>query len=390
MVRATVRPPGRAWVGRRGGRAAMHDAVLPGAGAAGDDPLHDPHRIAAARRLLLEVHGHAAFDRLSALAARLVGAGHAKVTLFTDQDLGRRRLRPAPGCHRRPRAADRGAVGDRRPERHAAQPARGRGGRAGRAPARRHVRPGPRLPRRAADRGVRPRGRRARRLRPGAARVVRRRRPSCWCSSARPSSPSWSSPPPRSAVGTSTGPAGGRARGQLDRHLGDRPPDAGSVYWDERCAALFGVEGARRAAVARAGPGRPRPPRRPRRRPALDGRAPSRTAASSRPRPARSAARTASVRWMVTQGRVVSDSHGEPVRVLGTILDVTDARRQAEQRLAAFHRADGDRRGRRGAGQRRPRSRTSPRSCCAVRGCSARSPAPWPSSTPRAGRCGCT
>ncbi len=51
------------------------------------DPLTDPHRVAAARRLLDEVVGHAAFDRLSALAARLVGAGHAKVTLFTDRDV---------------------------------------------------------------------------------------------------------------------------------------------------------------------------------------------------------------------------------------------------------------------------------------------------------------
>jgi PAS domain S-box-containing protein len=50
------------------------------------DPLHDPMRIAAARRLMLEVVGHAAFDRLSGLAARLVGAAHAKVTLFTDED----------------------------------------------------------------------------------------------------------------------------------------------------------------------------------------------------------------------------------------------------------------------------------------------------------------
>src|SRR3954452_16871264 len=50
------------------------------------DVLRDPHRIASARRLLVEVPGPAAFDRLSALAARLVGAGHAKVTLFTDQD----------------------------------------------------------------------------------------------------------------------------------------------------------------------------------------------------------------------------------------------------------------------------------------------------------------
>ena len=51
------------------------------------DPLDDPARIAAARRLLREVSGHAAFDRLSRLAARLVGADHAKVTLFTDGDL---------------------------------------------------------------------------------------------------------------------------------------------------------------------------------------------------------------------------------------------------------------------------------------------------------------
>src|SRR5687767_1624635 len=51
------------------------------------EPLDDPARIAAARRLLREVSGHAAFDRLSRLAARLVGADHAKVTLFTDGDL---------------------------------------------------------------------------------------------------------------------------------------------------------------------------------------------------------------------------------------------------------------------------------------------------------------
>src|SRR5919199_2547602 len=61
----------------------MSEASLP----PGDtDPLRDPHRIGAARRLLVEVPGPAAFDRLSSLAARLVGARHAKVTLFTDQD----------------------------------------------------------------------------------------------------------------------------------------------------------------------------------------------------------------------------------------------------------------------------------------------------------------
>ena len=63
----------------------MADAV-PSAAAGSVAPLHDPHRIAASRRLMLEVHGHAAFDRLSGLAARLVGAGHAKVTLFAEED----------------------------------------------------------------------------------------------------------------------------------------------------------------------------------------------------------------------------------------------------------------------------------------------------------------
>src|SRR3954453_6536190 len=64
--------------------------------AAAVDPLHDPERIAAARRLLQEVSGHAAFDRLSRLAARLLGTApakgtpfthHAKVPLFPDGDL---------------------------------------------------------------------------------------------------------------------------------------------------------------------------------------------------------------------------------------------------------------------------------------------------------------
>src|SRR5688572_28843799 len=78
----------------RGGAAPLHeerrreDDVAPTGRPAPAQPklLHDPHRVAAARRLFIEVHGHAAFDRLSGLAARLLGTGHAKVTLFTDQD----------------------------------------------------------------------------------------------------------------------------------------------------------------------------------------------------------------------------------------------------------------------------------------------------------------
>src|SRR5690349_226486 len=51
------------------------------------DVLADPVRVAAARRLLDEVASPAAFDRLSGVAARLLGAGHAKVTLFPEDDV---------------------------------------------------------------------------------------------------------------------------------------------------------------------------------------------------------------------------------------------------------------------------------------------------------------
>ncbi|MCU1614832.1 MAG: Serine phosphatase RsbU, regulator of sigma subunit (modular protein), partial [Frankiales bacterium] len=44
-------------------------------------------------------------------------------------------------------------------------------------------------------------------------------------------------------------------------------------------------------------------------------------------------------RWTVSRGRVVFDSRGEAVRVLGTVVDVTDAREQAARRLSAVQRA---------------------------------------------------
>jgi PAS domain S-box-containing protein len=44
-------------------------------------------------------------------------------------------------------------------------------------------------------------------------------------------------------------------------------------------------------------------------------------------------------RWTVSRGRVVRDQAGEPVRLLGTSVDVTEARRQAQVRLAAVQRA---------------------------------------------------
>ena len=59
----------------------------------------------------------------------------------------------------------------------------------------------------------------------------------------------------------------------------------------------------------------------------------------------------------------------------GTVLDVTDARQQADAAAGGPAAGDGDRRGGRRAGQRRPLRGPAPRSCCAARRCWARSPA---------------
>jgi PAS domain S-box-containing protein len=57
----------------------------------------DPHRIEAARRLLAQAPGEA-IDRLAALSARLLGAAHAQVSIFTHEQVS---LTP-PAPRRRP------------------------------------------------------------------------------------------------------------------------------------------------------------------------------------------------------------------------------------------------------------------------------------------------
>src|SRR3954453_3055282 len=43
--------------------------------------------------------------------------------------------------------------------------------------------------------------------------------------------------------------------------------------------------------------------------------------------------------WTVSGGGVGKDARGEPVRLLGTTVDVTEAREQAQHRFAAVQRA---------------------------------------------------
>ena len=109
-----------------------------------------------------------------------------------------------------------------------------------------------------------------------------------------------------------------------------------TVHWDERCAALFGVDGPTEMSLEQVLADFIHPDDHETVRQSMDGAITDRGQFTSESRGLR---RDGSVRWMVTQGRVVTDSNGEPVRLFGAILDVTEARTQAEQRLAAFHRA---------------------------------------------------
>jgi PAS domain S-box-containing protein len=302
---------------------------------AGPDPLTDPYRVAAARRLLEEAAGPAAFDRLSALAARLVGAPHAKVTLVTDADvvIGGHALPagavggPAPltgpfsdlvvrtgaPLHAPDTAADPrvaalpGAVSGRRLQAYLGVPLVAASG---------HVvgvlavySPQPRAW--SADA--------AELLEQLAASVVAELELSA----------------ARSAVGTSLA--------RLDIALEaasvgtwDRDLRAGVVHWDERNAAIFGLDGARTLTADDDLMSRIHPddhaPVVAAMRSALEGRGEF-TVEMRVLRP------DGTERWTVSRGRVVRDPRGEPVRLVGTTVDVTDAREAAARRLSAVQRA---------------------------------------------------
>jgi PAS domain S-box-containing protein len=298
------------------------------------DPLRDPHRIAAARRLIVEVPGPAAFDRLSGLAARLLDIGHAKVTLFTDQDtvVGGYGLPPGviggpalltgalsaivvrqraplglPDALQDPRVSHLPAVTSGQVRAYLGSPLVAASG---------HVvgaltvyDPEPRQW--TADESEL--------LRQLAASVVAELELSA----------------ARSAVGTSIT----RLNVALEASsIGtwERDLRTGLIDLDERCAALFGLDGAVQFELS-----------------AMETQFVHRDDIGALQEAMQRAMEEhgqftaefrairvdGTVRWMVSRGRMVTDSRGEPVRLLGTILDVTDARRQAEQRLSAMQRA---------------------------------------------------
>ncbi len=299
------------------------------------DALHDAHRVAAARRLLLEVSGPAAYDRLSGLAARLLAAGHAKVTLFTDEDT-------VVGGHRLPP----GVVGGRALLTGAFSARVVREGRA-------LVVPDARADERVADLPAVTSGEvtaylgtpliSASGLVVGALAVYDRE-PRTWQDDdvallehlAASVVAELELAAARSAIGAS------RVRLEVALEAGaigiwEHDLRTGVLHWDERCAAIHGLAGplyltdvdamlAERihpddhTAVRQA---------------MVDALAGSGEYVVE----ARTLHTGGSTRWTVSRGRVVRDSRGEAVRLLGTVVDVTDAREQASRRMVAVQRA---------------------------------------------------
>ncbi|WP_246080979.1 GAF domain-containing protein [Modestobacter altitudinis] len=302
--------------------------------AAAPDPLSDPHRVAAARRLLDEVSGPAAFDRLSALAARLVSASHAKVTLFTDHDVvvgghglpagvvgGPALLTGALSAITVRRAAPLDVPDARRDEHVAQLPAVTSG----------QVQAYLGAPLVAASGHV------------VGVLAVYDPEPRSWSADAAELLGQLSASvvaelelaAARSAVGASL------ARLDVALEAGsvgiwERDLRTGTVYWDQRNAAIFGLEGPLEHAgddtqfMAQIHPDDH----------ASLGAAMRAALTGSGEFVAEMRVLRADgvVRWAVSRGRVVRNSRGEAVRFLGTTVDVTDAREESGRRLASLQR----------------------------------------------------
>ena len=308
-------------------------AVPPGPPA--DDPLTDPLRVAAARRLLLEVPGPAAFDRLSALAARLLGAGHAKVTLFTDHDVvvggyglpaglvgGPALLTGALSAITVRQGSPLCISSAAEDERVAELPAVTSG----------EVRSYLGAPLLAASGQV------------VGALAVYDAAPREWSDDAEQLLEQLAASVVAELELSAAQSVVGTSRAWLEVALEassvgiwERDLRTGTIHWDQRCAALFGVDSAvehesldrvltehvhpdDHAALAEA------------MRVAIEERG-DYTVEFRVPR------EDGVPRWVLARGRVVADASGAPTRVLGTVLDITEARGQAQRRLTAVERA---------------------------------------------------
>jgi PAS domain S-box-containing protein len=298
--------------------------------------LQDPHRTAAARRLLLEVPGPAAFDRLSGLAARLLGAGHAKVTLFTDQDTVVGGYRLPAGVVGGP-AGLVGALSAIVVEAAAplVVPCAGEDERVARLEAvtSGQVRAYLGVPLTSASGHV------------VGVLAAYDAAPRTWSDDEaallEQLGASVVAELELSAAQSLIGASAARLEIALEASsvgIWERDLRTGTVFWDERCAAIFGYGAAMELdsldeVMTHIHPDDHDVVLEPMRS-ALGGSAGGGYAVEARVLRA-----DGTVRWTVSRGRVMTDPQGEPVRVLGTTVDVTEAREQYARRLAAVQRA---------------------------------------------------
>ncbi len=319
---------GRRRDGRKGARVPGPQVT-----AAVEDALSDPVRIATARRLLSEVSGPAAYDRLSGLAARLVGARHAKVTLFTDEDLvvGGHGLPPGvvggpalvtgalsamvvtsgsplpvPDARRDPRVARLPAVTSGQVGAYLGSPLVTAAGQVVGVLALYDPEP------RAWTDDE------AELLRQLASSVVAELELAA-----------------AEAAVTSSTRRLGVALEASSVGIWEVDLRRGEMDWDERSAAIFGHQGAMRLPMDLLMSEYVHPDDREPAQRIMQEAIEARAQYTVELRVLR---RDGDVRWIVCRGRVLADADGEPQRILGTVLDVTDARYQAESRLVAVQR----------------------------------------------------
>jgi PAS domain S-box-containing protein len=300
----------------------------------GADVLRDPHRIAAARRLAVEVPGPAAFDRLSGLAARLLGTGHAKVTLFTDQDtvIGGYGLPPGVVGGRALLTGALSALTVRRGAPLVVPDARACPEVAG-LPAVTSGQVGTYLgaPLVAASGSV------------VGVLAVYDPAPRAWSDDdaalLQQLAASVVAELELSAVRSAAGASAARLEVALEAgSVGIWEVDLrrDTIDWDERCAAIFGYDRTVRLALDRLFEDHVHPEDRARAQEVMQAAIDARAQYTVELRVLRAGG---GVRWTVSRGQVVVGPDGVPQRILGTVVDVTDTREQADRELDAVRRA---------------------------------------------------
>ena len=109
-----------------------------------------------------------------------------------------------------------------------------------------------------------------------------------------------------------------------------------TIDWDERCAAIFGYDSTVRMGLDRLFDRHVHPGDRARAQEEMQAAVEALAQYAVELRVLRA---DGGVRWTVSRGMVLAGADGEPQRVVGTVVDVTEAREQADRELDAIRRA---------------------------------------------------